>query len=71
LFIGIKGVILMADNEKKFKINSDFISPQERMIQLGLVNEQEDRPIVRGENFSVEPGRVTVGRIDTTRKTLK
>jgi hypothetical protein len=64
-----KRVIIMqdriAENSKR------FVPPQERLVQPGLADLHEGRPVANGNNVRELPSGILVGRVDTTRQTLK
>ena len=81
-FFQFKGVIYMSD--RNLELNKNFIPVESRPVAPGLAefhtrpNSDEvngsapllTRP-VEGAQVEVLPGRIIVGRVDTTRQTLK
>jgi len=57
--------------EQQQKLSPNFIPPKERPVQPGLSEFQPERPVVDVEVVTKLPGRIFVGRVDTTRGTIK
>ena len=65
-----KEVVFM-NEERKLEINTSFVPPRLRPVQPGLSDFEPDRPVVDIEVVTELPGRILVGRVDTTRGTIK
>jgi hypothetical protein len=49
----------------------NFVAINERPVSPGLSEFHLNRPVAEGEYVQILPGRVHVGRVDTTKGTLK
>jgi hypothetical protein len=61
--------------DRNAEINSNFVPPTERSVQPGVAHiHPEGQPVEDLTENVVRlpgPGRIVVGRVDTTRQTLK